>query len=280
MELVPKPAPKVLVDGLNDCDNSDYHADRKYLSSSVLKSVYKSLDNYYNEYILGLKKEISTSTQSAFDLGSLVHSYILEPDKTLNDFAFFSGFRKAGKEYEDFLEATAKGKTVVSSSQKQQAEAMIESFKKNDAAKNLISNGFAEQTICGTLKGVPIKVRFDWINVEAGYIADVKTSAYPSDKESFKLTVDGLMYNLSAALYCAMAEQYYGKKFDFYFIVLSKKDRTCDVFKTSEETMQTGMDVVNKALVKYKKAKETNVWTELVDPARILEDTKYVIEEI
>jgi exodeoxyribonuclease VIII len=279
MTIVTK-EPAILQDGLNDCDNSDYHADRKYLSSSVLKSVYKSLDNYYNEYILGNKREISSSTQSAFDLGSLVHSYILEPDKTLNDFAFFTGFRKAGKEYEEFLESQKTGKTVVSSAQKQQAEAMIESFKTCDAAKNLISNGFAEQTICGSLKGVPIKVRFDWINVEAGYIADVKTTSYPSDKESFKLTIDGLSYNLSAALYCAMAEQFYGKKFDFYFIVLSKKDRTCDVFKTSEETMQTGLDMVYKALAKYKKAKETNVWTELVDSARILKDTDYVIEEI
>jgi len=157
---------------------------------------------------------------------------------------------------------------------------MIEAFKKNDAARNLISNGFAEQTICGQLNGVPIKVRFDWINVEAGYIADIKTTGYPSDRDSFKLTIDGLMYNLSAAFYCAMAEQYYGKKFDFYFVVLSKKDRTCDVFKTSEETMQTGMNFVNKALIKYKKAKETNCWTELVDPARILKDSEYVIEEI
>jgi hypothetical protein len=279
MKLVTK-EPKILQDGLNDCDNSDYHADRKYLSSSVLKAVYKSLDIYYNEYILGNKREISTSTQSAFDLGSLVHSYILEPDKTLNDFAFFTGFRKAGKEYEDFLAAQNTGKTVVSSAQKQQAEAMIESFKTCDAAKNLISNGFAEQTICGTLKGVPIKVRFDWINVEDGYIADVKTTSYPSEKESFKMTVDGLMYHLSAALYCAMAEQYYGKKFDFYFIVLSKKDRTTDVFKMSEETMQAGIDVMNTALMKYKKAKEINVWTELTEPAKVLKDVDYIIQEI
>lgn len=278
MELI-KSEKKVLVDGLNDCSNADYHADRKYLSSSVLKSVYKSLDIYYNEYILGMKKEVGQSTQAAFDLGSLVHSYILEPEKTLNEFAFFTGFRKAGQEYQDFLTNQAAGRTVIGNGQQLLATQMIESFKNNDAAVQLIQGGFAEQTICGTLNGVPIKTRYDYINVDKGYIADVKTTSYPSDKDSFKLTVDGLMYHLSAALYCAMAEQYYGKPFDFYFIVLSKKEKTCDVFKASEETMNAGKMIVHKALQKYKKAKETNVWTELTESDNILE-TEYVIEEI
>jgi len=275
------PIVKELVDGLNECDNAEYHADRKYISSSVLKKIYKSLDEYYLEYVLGNKKEHSKATLDSFDLGSLTHSYILEPDKVLNDFNFFKGFRKQGPEYEEFLANAAAGKPIISGPQKHRVEQLIEAYKRRPEAVNLIKNGFAEQTICGTLNNVPIKVRFDWINVEAGYIADVKTTGYPADLESFKLTCDGLSYNLSAALYCAMAEQFYGKKFDFYFIVLSKKDVTCEVFKIGEQTMLEGKRIVAAACAKYVKAKESNVWTELVEPSTITAvDSNYEIKEI
>jgi exodeoxyribonuclease VIII len=279
VELV-KTEAKVLVDGLNDCSNHDYHADRKYLSSSVLKTVYKSLDIYYNEYILGNKKEISSTTQSTFDLGSLVHSYILEPELVDNGYNFFQGFRKAGTEYQEFLKSAEAGKPVISTPQHHQAKELLKAFQAHKVATDLISGGFSEQTICGTLHGVPIKSRFDYINVDKGYIADVKTTSYPSDKESFKLTVEGLMYHLSAALYCAMAEQHYGKPFSFYFIVLSKRDKTCDVFKLSDERMDLGKQIVREACSKYSKALKTNSWTELnqSDTLKVAED--YEIEEI
>ena len=269
-----------LVDGLNDCSNAQYHSDRKYLSSSVLKTVYKSLDVYYNEYILGQKKEISQTTQATFDLGSLVHSYILEPHLVQNEYNFFKGFRKAGPEYQEFIMSAKNGKPIISSPQHHQAKELVAAFNNHPVAKNLIDGGFSEQTICGTLHGVPIKTRYDYINVEKGYIADVKTTSYPSDLESFKLTVDGLMYHLSGALYCAMAEQHYGKPFDFYFIVLSKKDKTCDVFKMSEETMSKGKRIVSEACSKYRKARETNSWTELSETVNIDDSTQYEILEV
>ncbi len=280
LKLLGAEARKELVDGLNDCDNSDYHADRKYLSSSVLKTVYKSLDIYYNEYILGMKKEISNSTQSTFDLGSLVHSYILEPHLVENEYNFYKGFRKQGADYDLFLESVKKGKPVISSPQHHQAKELVEAYKRNKHASQLITNGFSEQTICGTLNGIPIKTRYDYINSDKGYIADVKTTAYGSDLDSFKQTVDGLMYHLSAALYCSMASQHYGKPFDFYFIVLSKKDKTCNVFKMSEETMEKGKRIVTEACAKYKKAKETNSWTELTEAGNLNLVDSDEIEEI
>jgi hypothetical protein len=269
-----------LVDGLNDCSNAQYHSDRTYLSSSVLKTVYKSLDLYYNEYKLGLKKEISQSTQATFDLGSLVHSYILEPHLVENEYNFFKGFRKAGPEYQEFIMSAKNGKPIISAPQHHQAKELLAAFQKHPAAKQLIEGGFSEQTICGTLHGVKIKTRYDYINADKGYIADVKTTGYGSDLESFKQTVDGLMYYLSAALYCAMAEQYYGKPFDFYFIVLSKKDKTCDVYKMSEETMEKGRHIVREACAKYKQASETNIWTDLKEPAKMVLDEDYEILEV
>jgi hypothetical protein len=276
-----------LVDGLNECSNSEYHSDRKYLSSSVLKTVLESLQKYHNDYILGLKAEHSQSTQSNFDVGTLIHSMILEPETVNSSFNLFKGMRKAGKEYEDFLK-TLKDPSLpcISINQHKTASDMFDAFKRHSVAKALIRNGYAEQTICGTLHGVPIKTRFDWINVEEGYIADVKSTGYGSDLESFKQTCDSFKYPLSGALYTAMAEAYYGKPFKFYYIVLSKKDKTCDVYVTSQRTMAAGKAKVAEACAKYLKAKATNNWTDDVLQGTIstsstqAQEVPYIIQEV
>jgi len=254
---------KELFDGLNDCSNFDYHADRKYLSSSVLKTVHKSLELYHREYILGLKEPTSPQSQNNFDVGSLTHSYILEPHLVKEDYNFYFGMRKAGAEFEAFLKGlTNKTLPIISVNQHKVATDCYEAFKRRKEAVELISGGFSEQTICGTLHGVPIKTRYDYINVEKGYIADVKTTGYSADVDTFKSTCETLMYPLSAALYCAMAEQYYGKKFDFYYIVLSKKDKTCEVFKTSKKTMNEGNAIVKATCEKFLTAKKSGNWIE------------------
>lgn len=278
-----------LFDGINNVSNEIYHADRKYLSSSVLKTVLESLDKYHNDYILGNKAATASSTQNNFDVGTLVHSMILEPHTVVTDFNFYKGFRKAGSEFDTFLANCINPKLpIISVNQHKQAADMLEAFNRLNAAKNLITNGAAEQTICGTLHGVPIKTRYDWINEKEGYIADVKTTGYGSDLESFKATCENFKYGLSAALYTSMAEQFYGRKFDFYYIVLSKRDKTCDVYKTSTQTMAAGKSKVKQACEKYLQAKLTNVWKDVTNSDILLDNTaidtsttsKYIIEEI
>ena len=271
-----------LKDGLNDCTNKIYHDDRKYLSSSVLKILYKSLDEYHDQYILGNKKEYNQQTLANFDVGSLVHSMILEPETVASSYNFYKGWRKSGLEFQEFCSSLLNAKLpIISAPQLHVATELLNAFKALPAALELVKGGFAEQTICGTLFGVPIKTRYDYINVNDGYIADVKTTAYASDKESFSETCHSLSYELSAALYCMMAEQYYGKPFKFYFIVLSKKDKDCNVYLTSEKKMNDGKMKVINACKKYLAAKESNVWTELKLNANLkVVDSNYVIEEI
>ena len=262
---------KILTDGINDCTNADYHADRKYLSSSVLKTVLKSLDDYKKQYIDGEKKVFGNV--AALDEGSLAHAYILEPHLVEQDFLFFNGFRKAGPEWDNFLasiDSAAAKKPILSMPQKHRVQELIKVYNAHPVAPKLMANVQCEQTICGELHGIPIKVRFDAIDVEAGAILDIKTTGYSGDVDSFKQTLKDLNYELSAALYCAMAEIHYGKPFDFYFIVLSKKDIACNVYKTSDMTMARGNRMVLDACQKYKKAKETNVWTEGEKTAKVI----------
>jgi hypothetical protein len=77
-----------------------------------------------------------------------------------------------------------------------------------------------------------------------------------------------------------VAEAYYGRPFKFYFDVLSKKDITCDVHGFSLNSRILGNQDIQKALKKYKQARETNIWTESLvsEQAQALSD--YVIQEI
>lgn len=242
--------------GINHVTNREYHSDKEYLSSSDLKTLLDSPAKFYDEKILGNREN---KESPAFDEGSYIHSLILEPHLVNAEFAFFEGMRKAGQDWEKFKEDNA-GKIILSAPQKERCKYYFESYQKLPAARALISDGMSEHTICQELNGVKIKVRCDYINVDKGYIVDVKTSSFPVDRDSFKITIDQYRYQLSAALYSMVAAQYYGKPFTFYFIAISKKETDCQVLKISEATMRRGQQMVKDALDIYKKCKDTGIW--------------------
>lgn len=266
--------------GLNKCTNAEYHGDKSFLSSSSYKLLLKSPETFEKEFIKGIRPEIKKSTQNIFDEGTYAHSLILEPETVDDEFVFFNGFRKAGKDWESFKEEHEEsGKIIMSKAQKMKVERWVQSCQKREKMLNLIQGGFPEHTIAGDFMGIPTKVRADYINIDKGYVVDVKTTAYGSDKDSFVHTVNGFSYDLSAALYCNLFEQHYGKKFDFYFYVLGKRDASCEVFRASDETMEKGMDRLRFAASIYHKCVESGIW-KTQDKTQVIETGDYEILEV
>lgn len=243
--------------GINNCTNKEYHSDSTFLSSSDFKLLLKDSSQFYKEKILGQKEK---KESPYFDEGTLTHALILEPEVINSDFAFFDGLRKQGDAYEAF-KLQNPGKIYMSKSQKARCDYYVSAFLKRPEAVALLKKGLPEHTICQIYSGMNVKVRCDWINIEDGYIVDVKTSGYPTDLDSFTVTMDQYMYQLSAALYCKIAEIQYGKKFDFYFIAISKKEGDCNVFKLSEATRERGLLQIAQAIQIYKECMATNDWT-------------------
>ena len=258
----------VLKPGINHVSNAEYHKDTAYLSSSVFKTILKSLDTYKDEYIDGNKKEHSPQTMANFAVGSLLHSMVLEPELVAKEYEFFPGWRKAGHEFEAFKANARPGLPIISLPQLEKAKSMYESYKRNPVAVDLIKNGFPEYTLATVLAGVPVKVRADWISVSGRYICDVKSTSGGSDIESVKETVKAFQYDLSGALYAWAYEEHYGFPFDFYLLMCSKLDNTCVVYKIGAETMARGRAAILFAANKYKRAVETGIWTEatIADP--------------
>lgn len=245
----------------DNLSNEEYHAEKTHLSSSNLKMLLKDPEQFYDQKILGNKPARKNSPNR--EEGSLTHTLILEPHMVEQEYAFWEGWRKQGKEYTAFKEANP-GKVYISLPQKHKCDKYVQAYERNPLAVELISGGSAEQSLFGNIAGVPTKVRWDYLNEQPdearGYIADIKTSAYPVDPDSFKQTVDHWGYDISAAMYLEMVEQHYGKPFDFYFIAIGKQDFECEVYRLSEETRQKGSMSLMKAIRLFKSCKESGNW--------------------
>ena len=265
--------------GINICTNDEYHGDKDYLSSTNLKHLLKDPSEFKRICIDKEIEEVPKSRQNAYDEGSYAHSLILEPDMVEKEYAFFTGFRKAGLEFERFKKAN-EGRIILSKPQRHRVESWVKAFADRKVAVDLISGGKSELSLAGKLNDVNIKVRADYINVDKGYIADVKTTAYDTDVDSFKYVVSQLSYGLSGALYTRLFSDHYGKPFDFYFIVLGKKDGMCEVYKLSEESLQEGDMAINQALNVYKKCKKSGIWKSSNELKPVVSDDDYEILEI
>lgn len=241
---------------LLNSSNEAYHSNRSHLSSSNLKQILDKPQEFYQEWVLNQKGE--RESKNSFDEGSFVHTLILEPEK-IGEYAIFDGLVKRGQRWEDFKSANP-GKTILSINQVARCESLFQNYSATKIATELAQGGLPEHTMLGTILGVPVKSRADYINIDKGYIVDVKTTGEISDKDVFRHSVAHWKYELSAAFYAQIAFENYGKLFDFYWLVLSKTDGGCRVYKASSETLSFGTALYTSAIVRYKKGIETGIW--------------------
>jgi len=241
--------------GINNCDNESYHQDRKFKSSSTLKLFLKDPREYYKRYVLGEPRE--DTYKSAYDFGSYMHSLLLEPDKTDDEFAVFEGATRRGKAYQEF-KANNENKTIITASQAQQALDLYNLYHEHLDTQGLIEDGIAEHTLCVELDGIPIKVRADYI--KEGMIIDVKTSSDPVDKFSAAKTIIRFDYDLSAALYVDAFKKYTGQDHEFIFAFLNKQNGDVGILKASEALLENGRKKYKTAIKRLAEAEKSGVY--------------------
>lgn len=248
-----------LVPGVNHISNRDYHADLDWLSSSSFKKIVEDPAKFYQENVLGLK-EPEEEEKGYLVEGSLTHSLILEPHLVATEYAKFPGMRKAGAEWEQFKAANA-GTQIVSNPQWQRALAYHRAYKQNKLAVQLIEQGgLSEHTVAHLYKDVKCKVRADRINLEKGFILDIKTSGFSVDPDGARQTIAHWSYEMSAAFYCAVFEAYYGKPFTWYWCFISKSDLDCQVYRMSYATRRKGQEMYKAGMDLYKQCVATGQW--------------------
>lgn len=236
----------------DDLSNEKYHGNKTHFSSSNLKLALRDVRKFYKECILG-EKEFKDSP--ALRLGSYVHSLILEPDKTDDEFLVFMGSSRS-KAYKEAAEQN-KDKIIIGNLDALLAKSMFNKFKETEAADKLISDGVAEKSIFTELEGIPIKVRCDWLRKDRK-IVDVKTSSGSVGISGAIKAILNFDYDLSAALYVdAMNKITKKKDHEFYFVFIGKDPVDVAIYKASEQMLENGRRKYKKALNIIKRGMET-----------------------
>jgi len=251
-----------ILDGIS---NEDYHSDREFVSSSALKLMLEKPKAYYLQYVKEEPTFISDKLQEAFDLGSYIHTLLLEPHLLAEEYLIYEGEEKQ----------EVSGKTSISLANAQLASKMFNKYNRAKVAigdhegelvqvSSFIEGGMAEQTLCTTLDGVKVKVRPDYRREfsDYGQIIDVKTTSEVS-LTSYQVgkICSKYGYALSAALYVDVVQALTGIEQEFYFLFLSKKGTNqVELFKASEAFLQRGRDQYQIAIKALKKARETGIY--------------------
>jgi len=245
--------------GINEVTNSEYHGDKTYLSSSSLKLLIESPIKFYNKHI-AVQDEYQSVGSINMDLGSFVHSLILEPETTNDEFVMYDGFKR-GPAWGAFA-AQNKGKTILNKQNYELGLSLAETIRNQKAAKELLVGGQSEFTYCTKLMDVDIKVRADYINLKDNYILDIKTTSKPLTKDALMGSIAGLHYDLSAALYIDCFKQINKvDHMDFYFIFVNTKDSLdVQVFKASHMLINNGRKKYKKAINIMNQCLKSGIW--------------------
>lgn len=255
--------------GMSDTEYHEIHdGDGFTASSSQLKTAIEDIELFHKKYVT---QEIAKKHMAAFDVGNHFHTAILEPHLYAEKCVVWEGDRRAGKAWEKFQADNAK-KIIVTLKENEEVNNLINAYHDSPIIKNIMSKGEAELSLFHEFMGLKGKVRADWIYLcpidEDGEsaITDLKsTTINVKDKREVKNVISNLSYDLSAAYYVDMFNDYLEKegllkKFKpitrFYWFFADKKKAIGKTWWASEKNMEVGRAKYRQAiaLIKYYKS--------------------------
>jgi hypothetical protein len=123
-----------------DLTSDEYHGMEGSFSSSQLKTMLEDPEKFYKKYIT---KELGKESGAHFDVGTYFHTAVLEPEKLDLECAVYEDGIRRGAKWEAFKEKH-KGKAIISLSEKEQCDRMIESVKLSPRAMELLEGSKCE----------------------------------------------------------------------------------------------------------------------------------------
>ena len=258
-----------IIEGMS---NADYHA-RPEFSSSQLKDMLRSPAHFYANHLDPQRGEKSAPTKE-MQLGTLVHTMLLEPHLVATEYAVGEKFdrrTKQGKADAEAFEQVNFGKIIIDKDDYDTASNMSNHIARHPFFADLMANNYCqiESSIFFTdeATGVNVRVRPDLhiapcAKYPNGLILDVKTTddARPL---AFSRTCGNFRYDLSVAMYRLGMQAYYRTEGlpDFYFAVVERNaPYGCQVFKASDDMLMIGETAYRTALAQLAECLAINEW--------------------
>ena len=202
----------------------------------------------------------------ALTFGQLLHAMVLQPETVGRDFAVAPNVdrrTKGGKEMWADFEASAEGKTIVTTDMVEQAVAMRDKLMSNDYVRQLL-DGEREKPFfwVDELTQEECKCRVDCLTSINGMdiIVDLKT-AENADTDTFMRHTIKYGYNLQAAMYGEGVKANTGRECAFVFIVIEKKaPYAINILQADKAFVLHGFDVFRELIGTYHECKTTGNW--------------------
>jgi hypothetical protein len=192
---------------------------------------------------------------SAMTIGTYIHERLLTPE--INTFEVEPNVNKRTKagreEIELFNERLkASNKMAISPDDKMNADLACKMAKEHPAADLLLSESeYNEATVFHSHDGIDLKARFDLLNANRGWIADVKKTRDASPK-AFARDAVKYRYHFQAAFYTWIASQALGIPINTFYIIAieDKEPYGVAVYQLSKEFVERGELLMEQAFDK------------------------------
>ena len=230
--------------------NAAYHADRA-LGSTSLKTLATKTPAHYKHDLEHPK------SSDAFDLGTVVHSLILEGDESgVEVWDFPAWTTKVAKESRE--ESRVAGKIPLLTKDWEQVKAMRDAVMAHPGARFLFSNHLAEQSVFWEEDGLMLKCRPDaW---KPGTLIDLKT-ARDANPNTFGKTAHEYGYHQSAAHYIDGVKAATGEDLPFHFVLVEKTEPyLVSVVELDVEAVNLGRQLNDRAKRIYRECVESGNW--------------------
>ena len=215
------------------------------LSFSSLKSFKKSPREF-----LAYKKRTIKETP-AMRMGNLVHLLDLEPHLFPKRNAIFKGQRRAGREWESFVEKYGEKRTIIKTSEFEEANKISLAVRTHPVAQLLIKSCTKyEQEVSCKYEGIELKGFVD------GYckthIIDLKTCMDAHPVKFSRVAYDAL-YNLQASIYKKALAKKITKNADYFIIAVDKTDPYhVSVMRATDNFLNEGDNLLGTLINEFK----------------------------
>jgi exodeoxyribonuclease VIII len=212
--------------GLVDQTNDEYH-DGPGISKSHLDAIAsKSPMHYWHKYINPDREPRETT--AAMNMGTAVHTAILEPDllgSTIVQAPEVNKRTNAGKaEFEAFCNAN-KDKVIITASEYEAVQQIRDAVHRHPVASSLLMGGRSEQSVYAIDKetGELIKCRIDFLHNSGAYTLDVKTTD-DSGPNGFGKSCANYRYPVQTAWYNRVMDTAFGEHPEQWIFLAVEKE--------------------------------------------------------
>ena len=241
--------------------------------------VSKSLLWDFNESPYKWRHSSNREVTKAMDLGTLIHSAILEPETALTDIASVSPFpdfrTKAAQEWRD--DQREMGRMIVTDADIRAASGCEQVFSE-DYAQRFGVGYKSEVAVFAEIGATQIKGMIDLVPDNLDLLVDLKTTARIGSLREITNTIINRGYHWQAALYLDLWNAASGEKrnrFVICFIEVAEPYETAWV-EVSQELIEAGRAGYMNALAKWQLCVAIDVWPNQHEGITLIEKPAYL----